>query len=133
MNESYKSDSNGTPQRKVLGLTFASNRQPMLICDRGTHMFLDVNDAALQQYGYSRKQILTMSTFDLRSANQPGSGQKMSDRLLQRPRTAEKYNHQAKNGNVFPVAITSWHQFTFNGHPAELILAREEDHSRQPS
>lgn len=133
MYESYKSDSNGTPQREVLGLTFASNRQPMLICDRGTHLFLDVNDAALQQYGYSRKQFLTMSTFDLRSENQPGLGQKTFDPRLQGLRTAEQYNHQAKNGNVFPVVITSWQQFTLDGHPAELILARREDHSSQPS
>jgi PAS domain S-box-containing protein len=130
MYDSYKSGLNGEPQREVLGLPFASNRQPMLIRDRGTHMFLDVNAAALQQYGYSREQFLTMSTFDLRSENQPGWGRKTSDPRLQAQRTAEKYIHQGKNGNVFPVAITSWHQFTLDGHPAELILARREDHSK---
>jgi PAS domain S-box-containing protein len=129
MYEAYQSELNGKPQREVLGLPFASNRQPMLICDRGTHMFLDVNAAALKQYGYSREQFLTMSTFDLRSEKQPGLGRKTSDPRLQGQRTAEQNSHQAKNGRVFPVAITSWQQFTFNGHPAELILARREDHS----
>jgi PAS domain S-box-containing protein len=127
MFEAYQSELNGEPQREVLGLPFASNQQPMLICDRGTHMFLDVNAAALRQYGYSREQVLTMSTFDLRSENQPGLGGKTSDPRLQTQRTAEPYIHQAKNGKVFPVAITSWQQFTFNGHPAELVLARRED------
>jgi PAS domain S-box-containing protein len=126
MYESYQSEFDGEPQREVLGLPFASNQQPMLICHRGTHMFVDVNAAALRQYGYSRKQFLTMSTFDLRAENQPGLGRKMSDPRLQAQRTAEQYIHRAKNGNVFPVAITSWHQFIVNGHPAELILARKE-------
>lgn len=132
MYESYQSGLNGEPQREVLGLPFASNQQPMLICDRGTHMFLDVNAAALRQYGYSRTEFLTMSTFDLRTEDQPGLGRKTSDPRLEAPRTAEKYIHRGKNGNVFPVAITSWHQFSFNGHPAELLLARRED-SRRPA
>ena len=122
MNESYQSEFNGDPQREVLGMPFASNQQPMWISDRGSHGFVDVNDAALRQYGYSRKQFLTLSTFDLRTKNKLGS---LSDPLLQAPRTAEPYMHQASDGNVFPVAITSWQQFSFNGRPAELALSRK--------
>ena len=123
MNESYQSEFNGNPQREVLGMPFASNQQPMWISDRGSHMFLDVNDAALRQYGYSRKEFLTLSTFALRTKSELGS--KLSDHLLDAPRTAEPYMHQARDGNVFPVAITSWQQFSFNGRPAELALARK--------
>ena len=123
MNESYQSEFNGKPQREVLGMPFASNQQPMWISDRGSHMFLDVNDAALRQYGYSRQEFLTLSTFALRTTSELGS--KMSDPLLQGPRTAEPYMHQARDGNVFPVAITSWQQFSFNGRPAELALSRK--------
>ena len=122
-NYSYQSDLNRDPQREVLGMPFASNRQPMWISDRKSHAFLDVNDAALRQYGYSRKQFLTLSTFDLRTKSKLDS---MSDPLLQAPRTAEPYMHQARDGNVFPVAITSWQQFSFNGRPAELALSRKE-------
>ena len=124
MYESYQSELGDEPQREVLGLPFASNHQPMWISDRKSHAFLDVNDAALRQYGYSRKQFLTLSTFDLRTKSELGST--MSDPLLQAPRTAEPYMHQARDGNVFPVAITSWQQFSFNGRPAELALSRKE-------
>ena len=132
MDDSYQSDFNDEPQREVLGMPFASNHQPMWISDRGSHMFLDVNDAAVRQYGYSRKQFLGMSTFDLRTKSKAGS--KLSDPLLQAPRTAEPYMHQGKDGDASPVAITSWQQFTFNGRPAELAIARKGDpSSNQPS
>jgi PAS domain-containing protein len=124
MYESYQSEFSHGPQPEVLGMPFASNQQPMWISDRKSHVFLDVNDAALRQYGYSRKQFLTLSTFDLRSKSELGS--KMSDPLLQAPRTAEPYMHQARDGKVFSVAITSWQQFSFNGRPAELALSRKE-------
>lgn len=111
--------------REVLGMSFASNEHPMWIFDRGTHDFLDVNDAALRMYGYSRQEFLTMSIFDTRGEDQPRFRKKLDERL-QVPRTAERYIHQAKTGNVFPVSITSW-QLTFRGREAELVLARRED------
>jgi PAS domain S-box-containing protein len=111
-------------EREVLGMSFASNEHPMWIFDRGTHDFLDVNDAALRMYGYSRQEFLSMSIFDTRSEDQPRFRKKL-DRRLQAPRTAERYVHQAKTGNVFPVSITSW-QLTFKGCEAELVLARRE-------
>jgi PAS domain S-box-containing protein len=111
-------------EREVLGMTFATNEHPMWILNRGTHDFLDVNDAALRMYGYSRQEFLTMSIFDTRSENQPRFRKKL-DQRLQAPPTAERHIHQAKTGNVFPVWIRSW-QLTFRGCEAELVLARRE-------
>jgi hypothetical protein len=71
-----------------------------------------------------------MSTYDVRS----DSAKKLSDPLLKAPRTAEPYMHQGKDEDVFPVAITSWQQLTFNGRPAELALVRKTDSApSQPS
>lgn len=123
MHESLKPESNGDPMREVLGMPFALNHQPMWISDLGSHGFLDVNPAALRQYGYSRAEFLGMTTFDLRL----GSDQQLSDPLLGAPRTAEPYTHKAKDGEIFPVVITSWQKLTFNGRPAELVLVRKTD------
>jgi hypothetical protein len=39
--------------------------------------------------------------------------------------TAEKWRRKTKDGTVVGVIITSW-QLTYNGHAAELVLARRE-------
>jgi PAS domain S-box-containing protein len=112
------------PLQQVLGMSFASNQHPMWIFDRTSHVFLDVNDAALRQYGYSRQEFLSMSIVDLL---QDQSGFALD--LLRAPRTAEQYIHRAKNGNVFPVAITSW-QFILGGSKAELVVGHPVDSPR---
>jgi PAS domain S-box-containing protein len=115
-----------TVAREVLGLQFATNAQPMWILDRETDVFLDVNDAAVQRYGYSRREFLTMTTFDIRpDADILALLQQTVDPRLRGPSTGERWHHQAKNGTVFPVAITRW-GLTFRGRHAQLVLARRE-------
>jgi len=47
-------------------LLFESNPVPMWVYDRETLSFLEVNEAALQHYGYGRDQFLSMSLLDFR-------------------------------------------------------------------
>ena len=47
-------------------LLFSANPYPIFIYDRSTLRFLDVNDAALKAYGYSREEFLAMSLADIR-------------------------------------------------------------------
>jgi PAS domain S-box-containing protein len=49
-------------------LVFESNPVPMWINDRDSLRFLDVNSAAVEHYGYSREQFLTMTLLDIRPA-----------------------------------------------------------------
>lgn len=112
---------------QVLGIPFAKNVHPMWVFDRENLAFLEVNDAAVQQYGYSRSEFLGMKITDIRPAED------VPDLLRQtrfpRPQgasTGEHWRHRTKSGTVFPVAITSW-ELTFRGHPAEMVLARRED------
>lgn len=114
------------PEPEVLGRQFADSPHPMWIFDRETHVFLDVNGAAVRQYGYSRQEFLAMTILDIRPT--PDISQLLRqgrDSRLQGRSTAEKLVHQAKDRTVFPVTITSW-QLTFRGRQAELVLARRE-------
>src|SRR5271165_5081615 len=45
---------------------FSVNPYPMWVFDRSTLRFLDVNDAAVEAYGYSREEFLSMKVTDLR-------------------------------------------------------------------
>jgi PAS domain S-box-containing protein len=49
-------------------LMFENNPQPMFIYDMETLVFLDVNDSAVNHYGYSRDEFLSMSIKDIRPA-----------------------------------------------------------------
>jgi PAS domain S-box-containing protein len=98
----------------------------MWIFDQDTLAFLDVNTAAVWQYGYSRQEFLTMTILQIRpAADMPELIRHTSNPDLQGQSTAEKWRHQTKNGIVFPVTITSW-ELTFRERPAELVLARRE-------
>ena len=48
-------------------LLFESNPHPMWVFDRETMRFLAVNDAAVEQYGYSKEEFLSMTLAQIRS------------------------------------------------------------------
>jgi PAS domain-containing protein len=47
-------------------LLFEANPAPMWVFDEETLRFLAVNNAAIEHYGYSREQFLSMSLLDIR-------------------------------------------------------------------
>jgi PAS domain S-box-containing protein len=114
------------PEPEVLGLPFAKSAYPMWIYDRETLAFLDVNDAAVEHYGYSRQEFLSMKITAIRPTEDVS--ELLRNSTEPRPKgqsTAEKWRHKTKDGTVFPVRITSW-ELIFRGRPAELVLARED-------
>jgi PAS domain S-box-containing protein len=114
------------PEPEVLGLPFAKSPYPMWIFDRETLAFLDVNDAAVEHYGYSRQEFFNMKITAIRPAEDVSELlRKTADPRPLGPSTAEKWRHKTKSGMVFPVRITTW-ELTFRGRPAELVLARED-------
>ena len=114
------------PQAQVLGIPFARNSHPMWIFDRQTLAFLDVNEAAVRLYGYSREEFLKMRIVDIRpSEDVPELMRQTSSPRPLGPTTGAHWRHRTRSGTIFPVAITSW-ELNFDGHPAELVLARPE-------
>lgn len=47
-------------------LLFAQSPHPMWVYDVATLEFLEVNDATVQHYGYSRSELLAMRITDIR-------------------------------------------------------------------
>jgi PAS domain S-box-containing protein len=114
------------PEGELLGLPFVANTHPVWVVDRVSHVCLDVNNAAVQHYGYSRQEFLNLTTLEIRpKADIPELFRQTLNPRPQGPRTAEKWRHRTKNGTVFPTAITSW-ELTFHGRHAELVLARRD-------
>ena len=98
----------------------------MWVFDRESLAFLDVNEAAVQQYGYSRQEFLAMKIVDIRPAEDVPLLLRQTQVLRPLgPSTGAHWRHRSRDGTVFPVAITSW-ELTFRGRAAELVLARRE-------
>ncbi len=62
-------------------LLFYNNPIPMLIYDQASLSYIDVNEAAVQHYGYTREQFLKMTLVDVRP---PSEGTKVVDYIQKR-------------------------------------------------
>jgi PAS domain S-box-containing protein len=105
-------------------LLFENNPHPMWVFDIETLGFLAVNEAAIQHYGYSREEFLTLTIKDLRSAEDlPGLLQNLppaSQTLVE----LSGVRHQKKDGTDLDVEITA-HAISFDGRPARLVLSHD--------
>lgn len=108
---------------EVSNIPFATSPHPMWIYDLATLAFLKVNRAAVLTYGFSEEEFLRSSVLDIRPAADVQRFLKSAKQL--HTTTGERWWHVGKNGNPFPVSITTW-PLTFQGREAELVLARRD-------
>jgi|GEM_PF-648311 len=104
-------------------LLFDSNPHPMWVYDRETLAFLEVNDAAIQHYGYSREELLATTIDVIRrpDANMvPIELNKSAQPMLDAGRCV----HGKKDGTLIDVEITA-QPLSFAGRPATAILAKD--------
>jgi two-component system cell cycle sensor histidine kinase/response regulator CckA len=107
-------------------LLFASNPHPMWVFDQVTLRFLEVNDAALAHYGYSREEFLAMRITDIRPPEDVPAltetlqgGMEAHSRLRLRP-----WRHRLKDGRVIQVEIAT-HELDFERRPGVLVVAHD--------
>ncbi|TZF84572.1 PAS domain S-box protein [Pedobacter sp. BS3] len=104
---------------------FHSSPQPMWVYDLDTYMFLDVNTAAIKQYGYSREEFLSMDVLAIRP---PEERQKMLDAigLSKKQQSGIFYHgvyvHRKKSGELIHVDIQT-NPLPYKGRNASVVLA----------
>ena len=105
-------------------LLFKANPCSMYVCDEETLQFLAVNDAAVDHYGYSRQEFLSMTAKDIRKPEDvPALMSYVANNNLTNDR-AGQWKHMRKDGTIIDVDIT-WHKLDFGGRPAYLVLAND--------
>ena len=78
---------------------------PMWVIDLDTGRFVMVNSAAVQTYGYSKEELLSMTLFDIRPESEyERLGKDLADGVVGSERR-EVWLHRHKDGSVFPVNI----------------------------
>jgi two-component system NtrC family sensor kinase len=109
---------------KQFRLLFAGNPLPMWLYDRETLQFLEVNEAAVRQYGYSKDEFLGMTIEEIRPAEDVPS---VREHLAERRRTlqvAGSRRHRLKDGRVIDVEIRS-QPWEWKGRQAVLVVAQD--------
>ena len=101
---------------------FDNSPLPKWVYSTRTLRFLEVNDAALSKYGYTREEFLAMTLMDVRPPEE-------AERLRSWLRTAQgdrhhglQWRHRRKDGHVFDVEIFL-RDTEFGGEPARLAIA----------
>lgn len=103
---------------------FQCNPHSMWVYDLETLAFLDVNDAAVHHYGYSREEFLAMTIRDIRPREDiPALLEKISQSSSVID-VAGTWRHCKKDGTIIYVEITA-HTLTFAGRRAEVVLAND--------
>jgi hypothetical protein len=92
--------------------------------DLETLQFLEVNEAAVAQYGYTRNEFLQMRLTDIRPADDVS--RLLADVRQDRPplQYSGRWRHRLKDGRIIDVEITS-HTLEFAGRNAALVLAQD--------
>ncbi len=88
---------------------FECNPLPLFVYDRETHRILAVNEAAVQAYGYSRVEFLSMTIGDLQP---PEDTPLLLETLKAAPSRlydAGPFRHQKKDGSLINVRVTCHH------------------------
>jgi diguanylate cyclase (GGDEF)-like protein/PAS domain S-box-containing protein len=105
---------------------FASHPHPMWVFALDDLRFLEVNEAAIRRYGYSREEFLALKITDIRpepdvprvlewleAARGPGAEAKPS-----------QARHRRKDGTLFDVELRT-HDVPFEGRRAMLVIAQD--------
>jgi PAS domain S-box-containing protein len=110
-------------------LIFDGNPIPMWVFDQETLAFLEVNDAAIQHYGYSREEFLAMTLRDIRPPSEVPAMLEYAHKLVAEETPtklglAGVWVHRKKDGNLIDVEI-KWSTISFKGRAASLTMAND--------
>jgi PAS domain S-box-containing protein len=98
----------------------------MWVFEVATLRFLDVNDAAIEHYGYSREEFLGMTILEIR----PASEIHVIDNIINKKHNINRFIkqgvfiHRKKNGDLIQVDIQS-NAVDYKGKAAKIILAND--------
>ncbi|WP_165760232.1 PAS domain-containing sensor histidine kinase [Niastella populi] len=103
---------------------FYKSPLPICVCNADTLQFLEVNEAAVQLYGYTRKEFMKMAAFDIMSQEEKYELQQSLPRAhhINRPPILRK--HIKKNNEAIFVEVWA-HAINYKGSNAWLVLAND--------
>ncbi|MGF1938194.1 MAG: PAS domain S-box protein [Nostoc sp. ChiQUE02] len=116
--------------QRSFNLLFSKNPNPMWVYNQNNLQFLDVNEAAVVHYGYSREEFLQMRTTDIRP---PEDVPIFMDYLAKKYSNLDftgQWRHKRKDGQIIDVEIVT-HTIDYGSYNARLVNIRDiTEHKR---
>ena len=105
-------------------LLFNKNPVPMWMTSLPGNQFIDVNEAAVKHYGYSRDEFLSMSGKDIRPPEEVERYLKYGEVRMEEIYYAGVWQHKKKDGTLINVEIIAQDIF-YEGRMVRLVLAND--------
>ena len=105
-------------------LLFELNPNPMIIYDIESLKILDVNDAAVKLYGYSREEFITLSYTNIQAKRDKSALFKV---LIKTPKGFENtgiWRHKTKDGTILHVELVD-RPYEYDKYNAKILLIRD--------
>jgi PAS domain S-box-containing protein len=108
---------------------FKGHPEPMWVYDMDTLGFLDVNDAAVDKYGYTKAEFLAMTIGDIRPHEDVAALLEQVDLPATLDRSGP-WRHLKKDGTAIDMEITS-HSIRFADRSARVVMAQDVTERRR--
>jgi two-component system cell cycle sensor histidine kinase/response regulator CckA len=114
----------------MLRLLFEYNPLPTWLYGIDSLKFLEVNQAAMDLYGYTAAEFEQMSVLDIRPQEQQAKALNYMRDMGADAEEHEFWLHQAKDGRTFEVEVIS-HELKYAGKRVRLVVAQDISDRRQ--
>ncbi|MFO7977771.1 MAG: PAS domain S-box protein [Bacteroidales bacterium] len=111
-------------------MLFESNPHPMWVFENTGFRFLDVNQAAMKKYGYTREEFMNMTLTDILIPEEKSRLQRSIEGVNKGFRFPSEWAHRLKDGTRIEVETTS-RAINFKGHDARLVLITDITERKQ--
>ncbi|HEX7847500.1 MAG TPA: PAS domain S-box protein [Chitinophagaceae bacterium] len=109
---------------KKYKLLFENNPMPMMMLSLPDLSIIDVNEAAIRHYGYTKEEFLQLNTRDIRPVEDIPRYLETSKNQQEGVKYAGIWKHRKKDGTLIDVEIIA-HNMDYGDHPAQLVLAND--------
>ena len=111
-------------------LLFSHTPLPTWVFDTETGKFLEVNEAAVKQYGYTEDEFKKMSVHDLRPLGDRGTANEIWRHASLEAFHQGHWRHESKDGRVFKVELVA-HELEYAGRRVRLVVAQDISERQQ--
>jgi len=105
-------------------LLFENNPMPMWMVSLQDYSIIDVNEATLQHYGYSRDEFLTLDTRNIRPPEDLGKYVEEYQQRFEGISHRGTWRHKKKDGTIILVEIHAY-DFYYEGMAVRLLLVND--------